>query len=157
MDTLTEFTRLLKQQQKSAVNPQLIWAKVKNVDWSAKTMTAENIVDGLDYFDVLLGLGSFYRKPKLGTKCLLGILGNNTSATFLIEAEAYEEAIFKSNESVFTIKEDGFIVKQGNESLKDVLNDLIDELNKIRVIQGRTINVVAVTAIKNRLNTILTT
>lgn len=154
-DAITEFTRLLKQQQKRAVNPQLIWAKVKSVNWDEKTMTAENIIDGLDYFDVLLGLGSFYRKPKVGTKCLLGVLGNQTSATFLIEAEAFEESVFKSGTTEFTIKEDGFIVKQGNESLRTILNDLITEINKIVVIQGRTIDVTAVTLIRQRLNTVL--
>jgi hypothetical protein len=152
---ITEFTRLLKEQQKSAVSPQLIWAIVKEVNWSAKTMIAESIVDGLDFYNVLLGLGSFYRKPKVGTKCLLGVLGNKTAATFLIETEAYEEAVFKSDITEFTIKENGFIVKQGNESLKTILNDFIDEVNKIVVIQGRTIDVTAVTLIKQRLNTVL--
>lgn len=152
---ITEFTRMLKEQQKNAVAPQLIWATVKKVDWAAKTMTAESIVDGLKYFNVLLGLGSFYRKPKVGTKCLLGVLGNKAAATFLIEAEAFEEEIYKSGTTEFTIKETGFIVKQGDESLKTILNDLIDELNKIVVIQGRTIDVAAVTLIKQRLNTVL--
>ena len=155
MDAITEFTRLLKAQQKSAVNPQLIWATVKAVDWNSKTMTAESVVDGLEYFNVLLGLGSFYRKPKVGTKCLLGVLGNKAAATFLIEAEAFEESVFISDESEFTIKESGFILKQGNESLKTILNDFITEVNKIVVVQGRTIDVAAVTLIKKRLNTVL--
>ncbi len=155
MSAITEFTRLLKQQQKSAINPQLIWATVKSVNWDAKTMIAESIVDGLEYFNVLLGLGSFYRKPKVGTKCLLGVLGNKAAATFLIEAEAFEEEIYKSGTTEFTIKETGFIVKQGDESLKTILNDFITEVNKIVVIQGRTIDVAAVTLIKNRLNTVL--
>ena len=154
-DAISEFQRLLKEQQKGVVNPQLIWAKVNAVNWNAKTMTAVSIVDGLEYFNVLLGLGSLYRKPTIGTKCLLGVLGNKAAATFLIEAEAFEEANFKSATTEFTIKETGFIVKQGNESLKTILNDLIDELNKIVVIQGRTIDVPAVTLIKNRLNTVL--
>lgn len=152
---IDEFTRLLKAQQKSVVNPQLVWATVKSVDYTKKTMTATSIVHELDYFNVLLGLGSFYRKPKVGTKCLLGILGDKTSATFLIEAEAFEEANYISGNTAFTIKETGFILKQCDESLKTILDDLIDELNKIVVIQGRTINVAAVTLIKQRLNTVL--
>jgi hypothetical protein len=138
------------------VNPQLIWATVAAVDWSKKTMTAKSVVDGLEYFNVLLGLGSFYRKPKVGTKCLLGVLGDKKAATFLIEAEAFEESVMKSSDTEFTIKEDGFILKQGNESLKTILNDFMNEVNKIVVVQGRTIDVAAVTLIKNRLNTVLT-
>lgn len=152
---ITEFQRLLKVQQKSVVNPQLIWATVESVDWDNKSMTAKSIVDGLEYFNVLLGLGSHFRKPKAGTKCLLGVLGNKAAATFLIEAEAFEESVIKSSTTEFIIKENGFIIKQGNESLRTILNDMINELNKIVVIQGKTINVPAMTAIKNRLNTVL--
>jgi hypothetical protein len=152
---IDEFQRLLKEQQKGAVNPQLIWATVEAVDWNAKTMTAKSVVDGLEYYNVLLGLGSFYRKPPIGTKCLLGVLGNKAAATFLIEAEAFEEEIYKSGTTEFTIKETGFIIKQGDESLKTILNDFITEVNKIVVVQGRTIDVAAVTLIKNRLNTVL--
>jgi len=154
-DAITEFQRLLKEQQKNALSPQLIWASVETVDWANKTMTAKSIVDGLEYFNVLLGLGSFYRKPKIGSKCLLGVLGNKAAATFLVEAEAFEKSVVKSLDTEFTIKESGFIVKKGDESLKTILNDFIDEVNKIVVIQGRTIDVAAVTLIKNRLNTVL--
>ncbi|PCI11864.1 MAG: hypothetical protein COB73_00735 [Flavobacteriaceae bacterium] len=153
---LDEFDRLLHQRQKEAITAQIIWAKVKSVDWDKKLMIVEGLVDGLEYFDVSLGLSSFYRKPKVGTKCRLGILENKSSASFLIDADEFEEGIFTSGDSVFTIKESGFIIKQGNESLKDIIDDMIDELNKILVIQGNTIDVAAMLAIKLRLSTVLT-
>jgi hypothetical protein len=152
---LNEFERLLYERNKAAVKAQIIWATVKSVDWDAKTMTATGIVDGLDYYDVSLGLSSFYRKPKINTKCRLGILENKSAASFLIDAEQFEEGIFTSGLSQFTIKETGFIIKQGDESLRDVFNDMIDELNKILVIQGNTIDVAAMMQIKQRLNSIL--
>lgn len=155
MGALEEFTRLMKEQGKAAVKPQLVWAIVKEVDWDAKTMTATDLLDGLDYFDVLLGIGAVYQKPTIGTKCMLGVLGNKASATFLIDAEAVEETIYTSDKTKFVIQENGFIIKQSEESLKSVLNDFIDEVNKIVVINGNTINKVKVTAIKQRLNTIL--
>lgn len=155
MSALDEFVRLQKEQGKSHVKPQLVWAKVKSVDWNSKTMTATDVVDGLDYFEVLLGIGSVYKKPKVGAKCLLGILGNQASATFLIESEFVEETIYTSDKTKFIIKENGFVIQQNNESLKSVLNDFMDEVNKIVVIYGNTINVGKVTAIKDRLNTIL--
>ena len=155
MGVLDEFTRLLKEQGKSVVKPQMIWAKVKTVDWAAKTMTAEDVVDGLDYYAVLLGIGGIYQKPKVGAKCVLGILGNKAAATFLIEAENIEETIFTNRSTIFEIKENGFVIHQNKESLKEVLNDLIDEVNKIVVINGNTINVAKMLAIKQRLNTIL--
>lgn len=152
---LDEFTRLLKEQGKSHVKPQLVWANVKSVDWSKKTMIATDLIDDLDYYDVLLGIGAIYQKPKVGTKCLLGVLGNKAAATFLVEAESVEETIYKSDKTIFKIKEDGFVLEQNNESLKSVLNDFMDEVNKIVVINGNTINVASVTAIKERLNSIL--
>lgn len=152
---LDEFERLFKGHLKSGVKPKMVWATVKEVDWNTKTMTVVSLVDDLEYYDVLLGIGSVYKKPTPGTKCLLGVIGNKDVATFLIEAEAVEEMAYKSDQSEFIIKEDGFVVKKGTETLIEVLNDFIDEVNKIVVIQGNTINKAAVTTIKQRLNTIL--
>lgn len=154
-DELNEFEKLFKHHSKKGIKPQLVWAIVENVDWVNKTMTVKSLLDDLEYFDVLLGVGSVYKKPVIGTKCLLGVIGNKASATFLIEAEAVEEITFKSDKSVFVIKEEGFVVKQDDENLKDVLNDFIDEVNKIVVIQGNTINKAKVKAIKQRLNQVL--
>lgn len=154
-DQLNEFHRLLIETIKGKIKPQLVWAIVTEVDWEEKTMTAEGLIDELAFFDVSLGLGSVYKKPKVGSKCLLGVLENKAAATFLIEAEAIEEMQIVSDTANFIIKEDGFIIRKDKESLKDVLNDFIDEVNKIVVIQGRTINTSEVVKIKERLNTIL--
>lgn len=154
-DELNEFEKLFKHHSKSGIKPQLVWAIVESVDWENKTMTVKSLLDSLEYFDVLLGIGSVYKKPVVGAKCLLGVIGNKAAATFLIEAESVKEITFKSDKSVFTIKEEGFVVKQDSENLKDVLNDFIDEVNKIVVIQGNTINQAKVTAIKQRLNQVL--
>lgn len=153
-ESTSEFNRLLGQRIRELIPIQTSWANVKSVDWEKKTMTATGLIDNLDNFDVLLGIGSQARKPKVGTKCLIGIIANSPNA-FLIEADELEEIYFKSGESEFTIKEDGFIINHSDESLKTVLNDMIDEINKIIVINGTTINVAAMEAIKQRLNTIL--
>ena len=151
---LDEFERLQAEKMKRQVKAQIVWAIVTSVDWAKKTMDTKSVVDGLELYDVLLGLGSFYRKPKIGTKCVLGIL-ENKQGLILLDAEEFEEAVYSSGESEFTIKEDGFIIKQGDDSLKQVLGDFMTEVNKITVINGTSINVPAVAAIKNRLNNIL--
>ena len=152
---LDEFERLLHEKIKGAIKAQIVWAKVVDVDWEAKEMTCESLVDGLEYYNVSLGLGAIQQKPKKGTLCRLGIMENKDAAAFLIEVQEFEECVIKSENSVFIIKEEGFIVKQGKQSLKEILNDFIDEVNKIIVVQGTTINVAAVTAIKQRLDTVL--
>ncbi|WP_438710865.1 hypothetical protein ACSTS3_19700 [Aquimarina muelleri] len=169
---LNEFTKLLDLKAKGNAKIQTHWAEVAAVDWENKTMTAKGLTDDLEFYDVLLGIGSVYKKPTIGAKCLIGLILNNEAATFLIEAEAVEEVFvevgdnevlfdaeklnIKIGTSTFKIDDNGFLVKRGNETLKSVINDLIDELNKIIVIQGTSINVPAMNAIKQRLNTVLT-
>ncbi|SHH75220.1 hypothetical protein [Flavobacterium johnsoniae] len=152
--SVTEFNQLIAQKINEQIPVQTVWATVKDVDWENKTMTATGLIDDLDYFDVLLGIGDHYCKPIVGTNCLIGSVDNSAN-TFLISASEVEETIFTSGDSELTIKEDGFIIKQSNESLKKVFNDMIDEINKIIVINGTSINVAAMTAIKQRLNTVL--
>lgn len=165
---LEEFKELMQKASKSQVPIQTEWCEVKEVDWEDKTMVATSLLNGLEYFDILLGLGSIYKKPKVGTKVLVGIIANK-EACFLIECEAFEEMTIVSDKSLFTIKEEGFIVKQEDESLQKVLNDLIDriddlnkELQKVVVSIGVTPNVPTLIAIvqqnaqiKQRLNSII--
>ncbi|AOR29538.1 hypothetical protein FORMB_25210 [Formosa sp. Hel1_33_131] len=153
---LNEFTNLLDLKTKGNTKVQTHWAEVVEVDWNNKTMTVKGLIDDLEFYDVLLGLGSVYKKPKIGAKCLIGLILNNEAATFLIEAEAVDELFIEVGTSTFKIDANGFLVKRNNETLKKVLNDLIVELNKIIVIQGTSINVPAMNAIKQRLNTVLT-
>lgn len=158
MNEIDKFAETLSAREKKnreLIPAALVWAAVKSVDWDSKTMTATGQVDGLDYFKVKLGLGNLYRRPAVGSKVLLGILEKQESAAILVDAEKVEELIYKSGDSEFTIKEQGYIVKQGNESLRTILNDFMDECNKIIVINGTTINVAAVNVIKQRLNTVL--
>lgn len=152
--SLTDFGQILSQKIKEAIPVQTVWATVKEVDWEAKTMTATGLEDDLDFFDVLLGIGDQYSKPVIGSKCLIGSISNSPN-NFFICAEQVEETVFKRGETELTIKEDGFILKQSNENLRTVFNDMIDEINKIIVINGTSINVAAMTAIKQRLNTVL--
>lgn len=165
---LEEFKELMQKSAKSQVPIQTEWCEVQEVDWDDKTMVATSLLNGLEYFDILLGLGSIYKKPKVGTKVLVGMIANK-EACFLIDCEAFEEMTIVSDKSLFTIKEEGFIVKQEDESLQKVLNDLIDriddlnkELQKVVVSIGVTPNVPALIAIvqqnaqiKQRLNSII--
>lgn len=152
---IEQFGQLLSKTMNSKTKVQTHWAKVTEVDWNAKTMTVKGTVDDLEFYDVLLGLSSFYRKPKVGANCLIGVILNQEASTFLIDCEAFEEAVWTTELAELKIKDQGFSVKVGDESLKTILNDYIDEVNKIKVIYGNTINVAATTAIKQRLNTVL--
>lgn len=171
-EELNEFVNLLEVKAKGNAKIQVHWAEVTTVDWSAKTMTVKDLINDLEFYDVLLGLGSVFKKPTVGTKCLIGLILNNDAAAFLIEAEEIEEvsftvgdnkAVFDQDKynvtignSEFKINEAGFLIKKGEETLKKIIDDLIIEINKIIVIQGTSINVPAMLEIKQRLNTLLT-
>lgn len=155
MDAIDEFIRLQKNHQKQAVKPQLVMATVKSVDWANRKMVATGLVDNLEYYDVLLGLGHVDKKPKIGSKCLLGIIGNHEAFTFLVHAEKVEEMVVVSGPTELTINEDGYKIKKGTDTLAQILDDFMVEVMKIIVVNGTSINVPAVTAIKNRLNTVL--
>lgn len=155
MSAIGDFNNLMAEKMKRSQSVQTVFATVKAVDWDKKTMTATGVVDDLDYYDVLLGLGEIYTKPKFGSRVLLGLINNQGNNSFLIWSEESEEWAHKVGKAEMEMKNDGFVLEAQGESLKKVLNDFIDEVNKIIVVNGTTINVAAVTAIKQRLNKIL--
>lgn len=155
MSAIGDFNNLMAEKMKRSQSVQTAFATVKAVDWAKKTMTATGVVDDLDYYDVLLGLGEIYTKPKIGSRVLIGLINNQGNNSFLIWSEETEEWAHKVGKAEMEMKNDGFVLEAQGESLKKVLNDFIDEVNKIIVVNGTTINVAAVTAIKQRLNKIL--
>jgi hypothetical protein len=74
---------------KSHVPLQTEWVTVKEVDWEEKTMTAIGESNALEYYDVLLGLGSVNVKPKVGSLALVGAI-HNGEACFMISCEEIE-------------------------------------------------------------------
>jgi len=75
------------------------------------------------------------------------------NTNYLMDENGFEA---KVSNAKFKMDANGFQIKRNNETLKVVLNDFIDEVNKIIVVQGTTINVPAMILIKQRLNTVLT-
>src|SRR5690606_18512479 len=126
------------------------YAICKSIDWEKKTMTATGQTDELDYHDVKLGNGFEYKRPKQGVLCLIGLVENQPANAFLIDASEVEEYYVKTGTSEVQVKEAGITIKRGGEDLKSVMNDMIDEINKIKVVYGNSIDVPAMIAIKNR-------
>jgi len=160
-DNLDKFTELLHKKTKEQIVNEVIWVTAEVIDWDKKTMTVKSIVDGLEYYDVLLGLGSYYRKPKQGTKCVIARL-ESTNATILIDALEFEEMVLTSGDSKFTIKSSGFIIKQGSNSLKEVWNDFFEEfknlageLKKVVVSMGVTPDIPAIEIIEQKVEQII--
>lgn len=157
---IRQFGDLLNNLSKEHVKVQTCWAKVKSINWDARTMVVIGVTDDLEYYDTSLGLGSYYRKPVVGSLCLIGIINNQDAATFLIDAEQVEEGYFVSDKTSFTFRKEGFIIESNGESFKEVLNDLheqigklADEVSKIVVSIGTGPNVPQIAIIKNEITT----
>lgn len=112
---IIEFGNLINQKAKAQVDVQTHWCTVKEVDWDKKTMTATGVVDDLDFFDVLLGLGSMNRKPSLKSKCLIGIVNNNAAAAFLIECEEIEEIEISDKTGFKLVLNNGYLTINGTD------------------------------------------
>lgn len=112
---LDNMVNLLTQQSKKAVPLQNTWVTCKSVDWSKKTMVCTSLTDGLDYYDVLLGIGAEYRKPKQKTKCLIGSIANKEAASFLIYAEEIEEYLIEDSTGFKFNLKDGKLTINGDQ------------------------------------------
>lgn len=141
----------IRDTAKAQVKVQTCWVVAGQVDWEARTMTATGVSDDLDFFNISLGLGGLYRKPKKGTRCLIGMIENQEAASFLIDAAEVEEFSFTSGSTTLVMDGSGFEVSRQNESLKKILDSLIDEVLKIYA----PMNKPGLLGIKQRLNTLL--
>lgn len=109
---------------------QTIYAEVVDVNWENRTMTAIGLNE-VAYFNILLGLGSFDLKPKKGTTCLIGLIDNNDTTPFLIMADEVEEIDVKVENCQLNIN-NGFLLKKENETLKKLMVDLLQEIQKMK-------------------------
>jgi len=122
--SLDKLKNTLTELAKNNIPVQTIWVEVTDVDWEEKTMTAVGIDDEVEYFDVSLGLGSVDIKPKMGSTCLIGIIENKDTSCYLLSCDEIEEIDINVEECQFKIN-DGFLLKKQNETLKQLMGDLI--------------------------------
>ncbi len=129
--SLDKLKQTLSELQNKNTPTQTVWVEVKEVDWDEKTMVALGIDDELEYYDVLLGLGSVDVKPKVGSNCLIGFINNSETLPFLIMADEVEEIDVNVDKCQFNIN-DGFLLKKQNETLAKLMSDLLKEIQKMK-------------------------
>ena len=151
---LDRFGQLFKQHLNGSMKATLRWVEATEIDWEDQTMTAVD-GDGLEFFDVLLGVGTAAVKPVIGTDCLIAIVEGDEATAFLLFADEAEELYLKAGETQVIVKDDGCVIERGSENLLDALTDLIAEIQKVVVVVGTSPNVVELEAIKNRMKVIL--
>lgn len=129
--SLDKLKDTLAEMAKGAIPVQTVWVEVTEVDWEERTMTAIGIDDDLEYYDVLLGLGSVDLKPKTGSTCLIGIIENQNTSSFLITVNEIEEIDINVEDCQLKIN-NGFILRKQNETLAKLMSDLLREIQKMK-------------------------
>lgn len=129
--SLDKLKQTITELMKNNIPVQTVWVEVSEVDWEERTMTAIGIDDEVEYFDVLLGLGSLDMKPKEGSNCLIGIIENSNTVSFLIVADEIEEFEINVEDCQLNINE-GFLLKKENETLKKLMSDLIKAIKAMK-------------------------
>jgi hypothetical protein len=117
---LQQLKSLLTDKMKSHVPLQTEWVTVKEVDWEEKTMTAVGENNALEYYDVLLGLGSMILKPKVGSLALVGAI-HNGEACFMISCEEIE-AFELVDQSGFKFDLNNGLLKINGENYGGIVN-----------------------------------
>lgn len=153
-EKIKELKRLLHEKAKSQIPIQTEWVKVKSVDWDNKTMVGTGEGNGLDYEDVLLGLGSVYKRPKPESLALIGLI-NNSAGCYLIDCEEYEEIEINADVTNLLVNKEGVRIKRNGEDLLKVMNDFEAEVLRTFTQNGLVFNPANFAAIKLRLNSIL--
>lgn len=104
MDPITKLRELLRSDMKALVPVQTVWAECTSVNVAQGTMEAKR--DGLEYFDVLIGLGGDLVEPAEGSRVLIGIVENKKEACFLIYAETTERRFINGDAHGGLVKAD---------------------------------------------------
>jgi len=94
---LDRFGLLFKGHLNNSMKATLRWVSATKIDWNAQTMTATD-GDGLEFFDVLLGVGTTAVKPVNGTDCLIAIIEGDEATAFLLYADQAELIQFNGGE-----------------------------------------------------------
>lgn len=119
MNEIDEFDILISEKIKKAIPQVLQWATVTSVDWQEKTCEATDLDTKLPFLNIALGIGGMYIKPKVGSLILVGMVENNESQPFLLNAQEVE---------TYELKADKFTLHSEAVDFKILLNDLLTEL-----------------------------
>jgi|AMZC01.1.fsa_nt_AMZC01002902.1_18 hypothetical protein len=158
--TLQEAIRILSQNDKS--NLQV--AKVVKVTGNICTVDFEDGRPLLDQVRLKAVIdddeNAFLIIPKEGSYVLISPLAGNNANQIIAAYSVVERLELKIERTLFKIDKEGFLLSRQNDSLQNVLSDLIDAINSITVPtgtgpSGTPINSPSFNNIKLRLQKIL--
>ncbi len=153
-----EFYKLFKRHLNGNTKAQLRVVKCVSVDWDKKTMKAVDN-EGLEYFGVSLGFGSVCVKPKKDALCVIGLLENQDTATWLVHTETADEIVIQGGAMAVKVS-DRLMVKNDKDSLRNLLADLLKTIKAMRFTTNvgptlQLINVADFMRLEKRVNDLL--
>jgi hypothetical protein len=168
MGMIEDIRRALEDMAKKAGPEVSNIAKVQSVNESAGTCVLVDD-DGLEYFDVRLrpvqsSNKSFIMIPKIGS-LVLTVRIEDADEWLVIACDEIEKVGYYIDGVVFEVDSDGFLLKKQNETLKQLMSDLLTAIEGMSFtvatpdfVNGSTtamVNVAQFSAIKTRFNQFL--
>jgi hypothetical protein len=164
MDLRHEVQKGLRDFVKTMQGVKIEAAKVKAVDSVTETVDVE-LVDGLVLYEVLLTAPATTNKivvfPKLGSQVFVGQIGDSDSRYCVLSFSEVDKVKGEIQTVKFEIAADGLQIVKGNQSLKVVLNDILDKVKTLKILTTTGTATLLPTeiplleALKTRLNSIL--
>ena len=113
-----------------------IQSKVTSVDKSANTCDVSPLDGGAEILDVQLKADDGKSKgqiiyPSTGSVVLVSPLNNSKSNFFVSMFSEVDEISNVIDGTKLVIDKSGFIFEKGNDSMKSLLNDIVDQMLKI--------------------------
>lgn len=93
--------------------------------------------------------------PAEGSSVLYGIIDNQQVEACILMCSEVDKVVMNVGSAKYELDRTGHLIQVDNDKLSKVLSDLIDEVSKIIVINGRSPNVAALSLIKTKINKIL--
>ena len=141
-DGITEMIEYIKKYVLHDLTTQVEWHTCTRVNWETKTMDSKEVASETELFDVYLGMGSMNVRPKVGSKCLVGMIENHNGIGFLIYAQE-AEAIELVAGGVKVEVEDGKIKLNGDTYSSVKAETLQKELNKTKAVVDTLVQVLS--------------
>lgn len=141
MSTNDGITKLLREIKKYVLHDmptQVEWHTCKEVDWDAKTMTTVDVGSETELYDVKLGLGASYVRPKVGALCLIGKIENNDGLGYLIAASESDAVEFTAD-GVSVVIEEGKVKLNGEKHSIVKAEELKQELDKTKAVLEKVV------------------
>lgn len=143
--------------------PAIIPATVISVD-EKKAVISARLIEGSEVIDIRLRSlindgGSILLVPKEGSLVLLGSI-NNSNNYVVISIHEVTRIIYKTGKATFDMNDSGHLIQREQETLRKLLEDLLDEILRMRFTtqSGPTVSLVnqpAFEQIKNRIKNLL--